>query len=306
MCMVIFAPIFAICAFATCGGYTGHLEVRVDCADRKQSNLSINVDFGYPFRLQQVHFQAPLCEKNRQETLFLSGDSSPSAQFYLTVGVLAFLYSLLATIVYIFYQNKYRENNRGPLVDFIITVVFSLAWLVSTCSWAKVLSDIKTATDPTQVLLLINACRAQTNICAVTHEPVWSRLNTSVVFGFVNLTLWVGNIWFVYKETGWYKTGQRYPTRSASGKRANSMRQRLYSESSFDQTADSDDRRQLYRQQSIALSEGSLDPQIYRQGSLNQPVQSLSLPQTRLGPPMAYSQGSPTNSKGPVIIVDKI
>ena len=84
------------------------------------------------------------------------------------------------------------------------------------------------------------------------------------------------------------------------------MRQRLYSESSFDQPADSDDHRQLYRQQSIALSEGSFDPQIYRQGSLNQPVQSLSLPQTHLSPPMAYSQGSPTNSKAPVIIVDKI
>ncbi|CAL8338050.1 unnamed protein product [Merluccius merluccius] len=305
MCMVIFAPIFAICAFATCGGYIGHLRVRVDCADRKQSNLSINIDFEYPFRLQQVHFQAPLCEKNRQETIFLEGDSSTSAQFYLTVGVLAFLYSLLATIVYIFYQNKYRENNRGPLVDFIVTVVFSLAWLVSTCSWAKVLSDIKTATDPTQVLLLISACRAQTNRCVVMQQPLWSRLNTSVVFGFVNLTLWAGNIWFVYKETGWYKTGQRYPTRSASGKRANSMRQRLYSESSFDQPGESYNH-QLYRQQSITVSEGSFGPQIHRQSSLNQPLQSLSLPQTQLGPPTAYSQGSTPKPKGPMIIVNKI
>ncbi|KAG7268514.1 hypothetical protein CRUP_002534, partial [Coryphaenoides rupestris] len=293
--------IFAICAFATCGGYIGHLQVRVDCADREQSNLSINIDFGYPFRLQQVHFQAPLCEKNRKETIFLEGDSSASAQFYLSVGVLAFLYSLLATIVYIFYQNKYRENNRGPLVDFIVTVVFSLAWLVSSCSWAKVLSDIKTVADPTQVLLLISACRAQTNRCAVTKEPLWSRLNTSVVFGFVNLTLWAGNIWFVYKETGWYKTGQRYPTRSASGKRSNSMRQRLYSEYSFDRPGESYDH-QLYRQQSVTLSEGAFGPQIDRQSSLNQPLQTLSLPQTQLGPPIAYSQGSTPNSKGPMII----
>uniref|UniRef100_A0A8C9Z0J0 Synaptoporin b n=1 Tax=Sander lucioperca TaxID=283035 RepID=A0A8C9Z0J0_SANLU len=41
--------IFAICAFATCGGYYGHLQVKVDCSDRRQSNLSIDIDFGYPF-----------------------------------------------------------------------------------------------------------------------------------------------------------------------------------------------------------------------------------------------------------------
>uniref|UniRef100_A0A8C7WS04 Synaptoporin b n=1 Tax=Oryzias sinensis TaxID=183150 RepID=A0A8C7WS04_9TELE len=116
MCMVIFAPIFAICAFATCGGYSGHLQVKVDCAGRKQSNLSITVDFAYPFRLHQVHFKAPSCEESSGEVVFLNGDFSTAAQFFLTVGVLAFLYSLLATVVYIFYQNKYLKNNRGPLV----------------------------------------------------------------------------------------------------------------------------------------------------------------------------------------------
>ena len=67
-------------------------------------------------RLQQVHFQALLCDARRKEVLFLDGDFSSAAQFFVTVGVFAFLYSLLATIVYVFYQNKYLRNNRGPLV----------------------------------------------------------------------------------------------------------------------------------------------------------------------------------------------
>lgn len=67
-------------------------------------------------RLQQVHFKPTLCEGNRQETIFMVGDYSSSAQFFVTVAVVAFLYSLLATVVYIYYQNKYREGNRGPLV----------------------------------------------------------------------------------------------------------------------------------------------------------------------------------------------
>jgi len=67
-------------------------------------------------RLQQAHFSAPLCEGTKKETLFLEGDYASSVQFFVTVSVLAFLYSLLATIVYFFYQNKYREKNRGPVV----------------------------------------------------------------------------------------------------------------------------------------------------------------------------------------------
>lgn len=63
-----------------------------------------------------MHFKAPLCELKREEILFLDGDYSSAAQFFVTVGVFAFLYSLLATIVYVFYQNKYLKNNRGPLV----------------------------------------------------------------------------------------------------------------------------------------------------------------------------------------------
>lgn len=65
-------------------------------------------------RLQQVHFNAPLCEAKREEIIFLDGDFSSASQFFVSVGVFAFLYSLLATVVYVFYQNKYLKNNRGP------------------------------------------------------------------------------------------------------------------------------------------------------------------------------------------------
>ncbi|XP_058488015.1 synaptoporin b [Solea solea] len=305
MCMVIFAPIFAICAFATCGGYHGHLQVKVDCADRRQSNLSINIDFNYPFRLQQVHFKATLCETKREEVLFLDGDSSLAAQFFVTVGVFAFLYSLLATVVYVFYQNKYLKNNRGPLVDFIVTVIFSFMWLISSCCWAKALSDIKTATNPTQLLLLISACRAQENTCTATEEPLWSRLNTSVVFGFVNVVLWFGNIWFVFKETGWYKTGQRYPTRTASGKRSSEMRQRLYSESSFDQPEESLGPH-YSRQESFNQSKGDIGQHLPRQASLNQPQVSFSLPQTYLGKPVTHDRENRVASQGPMIFVNEM
>ncbi|XP_023664452.1 synaptoporin-like [Paramormyrops kingsleyae] len=228
MCMVIFAPLFAIFAFATCGGYTGQLRVSVDCINRTESDRHITVNFTYPFRLDQVYFDTPMCDGKRRERLHLTGNYSASAEFFVTTAVFAFLYSLLATVVYIFYQNKYRENNRGPSLDFMVTVVFSFAWLVSSCAWAKGLSDVKLATDANQILLLVSACKVPANKCASVHGPVWSGLNTSVVFGFLNFFLWAGNIWFAYKETGWHQSNPRYPARSTSEKRASSFQQKPF------------------------------------------------------------------------------
>lgn len=65
--------------------------------------------------------------------------------------------------------------------DFIVTVVFSFMWLVSSSAWAKALSDVKVATDPDEVQLLIPACKDPTNKCGSLHGPRWSGLNTSVV-----------------------------------------------------------------------------------------------------------------------------
>ncbi|XP_026162718.1 synaptoporin [Mastacembelus armatus] len=225
---------FAIFAFATCGGYSGQLRVSVDCMEKASSNLSIGIDFFYPFRLHQVSFEAPVCEGMRRERVFLIGDYSSSAEFFVTIAVFAFLYSLMATTVYIFFQNKYRENSRGPLIDFVVTVVFSFMWLVSSSAWAKALSDVKLATDPDEVQLLISACKVQTNKCGSVHGPRWSGLNTSVVFGFLNFVLWAGNIWFVFKETSWHKGASRLAA-GASEKQAGTFNQQPYNQSSFDQ-----------------------------------------------------------------------
>lgn len=63
----------------------------------------------------------------------------------------------------------------------MVTVVFSFMWLVSSSAWAKALSDVKVATDPDEVQLLVSACKIPTNKCGSVHGPRWSGLNTSVV-----------------------------------------------------------------------------------------------------------------------------
>ncbi|XP_078064769.1 synaptophysin-like, partial [Mustelus asterias] len=135
--------IFAIFAFATCGSYSGEFRLSVECINRSESDLDIRVQFEYPFRLHQVYFDAPACKGERTERYFLTGDYSSSAEFFVTIAVFAFLYSAAATVVYFFFQPKYRENNKGPMIDFVVTVIFAFLWLVSSSAWAKGLSDVK-------------------------------------------------------------------------------------------------------------------------------------------------------------------
>lgn len=42
--------IFAIFAFSTCGSYSGMFKMSVECKNRSDSDLGIEVKFEYPFR----------------------------------------------------------------------------------------------------------------------------------------------------------------------------------------------------------------------------------------------------------------
>ncbi|KAM6288883.1 LOW QUALITY PROTEIN: synaptophysin-like protein 1 [Aegotheles albertisi] len=188
---------FSIFAFATCGGYGGDVTTRVNCDG--QSNVSVTAPFAYPFRLNLATFTPSLtglCNKTWAMDIHLVGDFSSSAQFFVTVAVLAFLYSMATLAIYLGFLHLYRgAGGRLPLADFLATVAFSFLWLVSSSAWAKALTDIKTSTGAP-----LPNCHPPVTCYAPEVTPMGS-LNVSVVFGFLNLVLWAGSSWFVYKET---------------------------------------------------------------------------------------------------------
>ncbi|XP_077463626.1 synaptophysin-like [Stigmatopora argus] len=252
---------FAIFAFSTCGSYSGMLRMSVECKNRTDSDLSIEVEFEYPFRLHHVYFDAPTCKGGNTERLFLVGDYSSSAEFFVTIGVFSFLYTTAALAIYVFFFEKYKENNKGPLVDLGVSAVFAFMWLVSSAAWAKGLSDVKMATDPDQVITLIEACDVEENRCREVHDPVMSGLNTSVAFGFINLVLWVGNLWFVFKETGIIAPFMRAPpAQEKAATEANAQG--------------------IYEQDPYASNQGGYQPDYNQQGYNQDPEQ---------GAPTSYS-----------------
>ncbi|KAM4880042.1 LOW QUALITY PROTEIN: synaptophysin-like [Sylvia borin] len=202
--------LFSIFAFATCGGFSGSLRLSIECAPPNRS-APITVAFGYPFRLHQVYFEAPSCGAGPPERVFLVGDHSSAAQFFVTVGVGSFLYAPAALGGYLFAPQAYRAGGRGPRIDLGVTAALAFLWLVSSCAWAAALAEVKAATAPSGVLAQVGGCQRPGARCQALGAPRTSGLNTSVVFGFLNLVLWTGNLWFVFKETGWGGLGARAP-----------------------------------------------------------------------------------------------
>lgn len=70
LCSSTFSPqIFAIFAFSTCGSYSGMFKMSVECKNRSESDLGIEVEFEYPFRYVFCRSRCHKCRRNVKNTL---------------------------------------------------------------------------------------------------------------------------------------------------------------------------------------------------------------------------------------------
>ncbi|NWZ61032.1 SYPL1 protein, partial [Acrocephalus arundinaceus] len=200
--------LLAIFAFATCGGFQGETALLVSC--QGVVNKTITAAFAYPFRLNTVVFSAPDPKGcgGTWTDVYLTGNFSSSAQFFVTLAALVFLYCITALVVYIGYSHVYQQNNKFPLTDLAISVLTAFLWLVSTFVWAKALADIKVSTGAS-IVQGIESCKAPGTTCHFLSVTSMGVLNVSVVFGLVNMILWAINVWIVYKDTNLHSQWNR-------------------------------------------------------------------------------------------------
>nr|CAD7398605.1 unnamed protein product [Timema poppensis] len=206
--MRILQFIFSICAFATTTGFTSFILLNITCGPSESSEVGVNLEYSYPFRLDHVQ-QQKKCSTNVSDpeaftlhTFHLVGDFSSDAQFFVATGVLSLIYSFLIGIVYVLFDAKYQSNELLPLTDFILTVTLSVFWLSGSAAWANGLTGLKGTTSS------IISSKQCLDICKSAKVGSVSGLNISIMLGFLNFFLWASDLWFLYKETSWFKLKQ--------------------------------------------------------------------------------------------------
>ncbi|OQV24265.1 putative Synaptophysin [Hypsibius exemplaris] len=201
--------IFGICAFGTTSSFSSAVKVLYNCVvSGKTEEKTVVYDFEYPFNLEKEPVSVNACNSS-SATIVLGGSYASSAEFFVAVGVLTFLYCLAALLLYIFLDKLYRSRDSVSTGDFIITVVVAFLWLVASSAWAHGVSGVKSATNGVDLVSRLNEYKSDTGAacasCLPAGEPNYANLNISVLFGFLNFFIWSGNVWFLYKETAWYK-----------------------------------------------------------------------------------------------------
>lgn len=198
--------ILAIFAFATTTSVDTYLEVTArNCNDP----IMERVDIAYPFDIQKSYFTTPLCNRNsttQVNNVYLLEGSRSSAEFYVFFGVMVFLYCIAALVIYLFFEELYRRSNVWAIADFVISAVITLLWLISSAAWAQGLVNLKYYTDLNKCGLFTRITTCSTEKCIQTEFPNFGSLNASVIFGFLNMLVWGGNLWFLYKETPWFNS----------------------------------------------------------------------------------------------------
>lgn len=104
------------------------------------------------------------------QTRYLSKSNSikPSAEFFVFTGVTSMLLSLAFLIVYIVMDRFYRYEERLPIVDFIITIIWAIFWIAGSCAWAQGVTNIRRQTSYEYVVTLVDACSSQANKCSLS------------------------------------------------------------------------------------------------------------------------------------------
>lgn len=149
--------LFAIFAFATaCNGGSDF-----SFKDTKDTVI-ISASWSYPYHLEDTPLNTNL--NKSQNTLSQSNSIKPSAEFFVFTGVTAMLLALALIVLYVFADRLYRNDERLPIIDLIITLIWTFFWITASSAWAQGVSNLRLQTSIEYIQKIVTDCE-NTNQC---------------------------------------------------------------------------------------------------------------------------------------------
>ncbi|XP_038069580.1 synaptophysin-like [Patiria miniata] len=194
--------VLAVLTFATTAGYQSSVIYKITCSGNYVFDLKYN--FSYPFNL--LKFGDACAPVNSTVDAYPGGKAS----FFVAIGVLAMLYCIVTLIWYVFLEVKFIKLDLVPAADLVLTAAFALFFFLASCAWASGVDTVKYWTTYENFIekFYKSICNNPMNKCVGVTPANYASLNASIIFGFLNFLVWLGNCWFVLKETVWFKNRQ--------------------------------------------------------------------------------------------------
>ncbi|KRX83759.1 Synaptophysin [Trichinella sp. T6] len=174
-------------AFATTAGYSATLDVKYKCTG---IDNVFSFSWFYPFDLTNTAVSNDLCKQEGGSISIFGEGAVSQSQFFVCTGVLSFLYII---------------------GDFVVTAVLAVFWFIASCAWASGVNVIKGLTDFSMIKNMfvnsVNPCKDKES-CHFTPHWNYAALNVSLIAGFACFFLFASNLWFIWKETEWFKSRQ--------------------------------------------------------------------------------------------------
>jgi len=207
----------AILAFATTTSFDADARIKIECRNANNQLLAfdnVSYHFEYPFE-KHVNLQFNLksdnniCNPGKYPIEYpFEIDKKASSEFYVTTGVLSFLYALAVGVVYVLLTDAYENTPIFPFIDLVATGILAFFWFMAWCVWVAQSNNVKTDYDevPDRLRLHIKGLNPTVEYKCFNDPSVnFTKLTVSLVFGFGNIILWAGSAWFVYKETHFHR-----------------------------------------------------------------------------------------------------
>lgn len=201
----ILQVIFAALAWSTTAGFSTTSTLHIDCPEAPAYHAEYKI--AYPFDLRETEILSP--ENCTDDTKVVPDtfpiDFSSTSMLFVLVCVLSLLYALGAAAYYCLFTAKYETDPLTPMVDLCLTLLFTICWVIITCTWALNVSDLKHYTHPHYFKDSLAVCRDIEANCQPSNPGKWSSLTVSIVCGFTCVVLWFGSTWYIFKETTLHK-----------------------------------------------------------------------------------------------------
>ncbi|CAF1041744.1 unnamed protein product [Adineta steineri] len=193
----VFQVIFAILAIATACNGRSSVALNVGGVTN-----AVTTTWSYPYKLANT---AVIRTSDRAVLSSISTGNDPesAAEFFVFTGSTSLILSLAFILLYVFMHEQYINKDLYPVIDFTITLIWTIFWIAGSSAWAQAVTSIRTQTAWENIRQRSGLCL--TTPCSYSVSGNYANIIVSVIFGYLNFILWAGSTWFIFKETRFFK-----------------------------------------------------------------------------------------------------